>query len=262
MSPSAQTSAALSAPKSPTSQAYLAAISYVLSNGEPTGPRRKMTLEVEDYHFRVDNPDSSPITTNDEIRNKVIVEYTAKEMALYREKSNRVEDYAQASSFWRNIANPDGTINSAYGYLIWGLKSCGWPEWFSYGYVAADDCDWMTPWDWAKRSLIKDRDTRQAYLRFSLPRHQWFGNRDQVCTMHGLFLIRQDRLNFSVVMRSNDLVKGLAYDLPFFVFLMEQMVMELRPHYPNLQVGQYRHLSHSLHIYEHELPKARAMLGG
>lgn len=265
-----------SAPRfSPTSLAYLTALNYVLSHGLEVGPRGKMTLEVEDYHFRVDNPDSSPIVTNDPVRNQVISDYTGKEMKLYQSGSNLASDFCTASSFWKNIANPDGTINSAYGSLIWKDKCCGnhhLSTWAKHGYYPDEsmmppavrhdpDCQLMTPWEWAKQSLIKDRHTRQAYLRFSRPDHQWFGNRDQVCTMHGMFLIRNCQLNLSVVMRSNDLVKGLAYDLPFFIFLMEQMTSELRQAYPGLSVGQYRHLSHSLHIYEHEIPKARAMLG-
>jgi len=219
-----------------------------------------MTLEVEDYHFVVDNPDSGPIVTNDLDRNAIIESYTEKEMQLYLGGSDKALDYAAASSFWKNIANPDGTINSAYGHLIWDQRSCGWPEWHLMG-VNPKDCDWMTPWNWAYRSLIADKDTRQAYLRFSLPRHQWFGNKDQVCTMHGIFLIRNDRLNFSIVMRSNDLVKGLVYDLPFFVLLMHKMRDALADKYQNLQVGQYRHLSHSMHIYESDVPKVRKMIG-
>jgi thymidylate synthase len=258
---------------SPTSSAYLAALAYVLANGKPVGPRGKRTIEVEDYRFTVDNPDTSPIVTMDQERNVTIVDYTRKEMALYLSGTNRAEDFAKASSFWKGIANPDDTINSAYGYLIWHQKSCGNPEVLNqveFGELNTHDCDWMTPWEWAKGSLVRDKDTRQAFVRFSLPRHQWFGNKDQVCTMHGLFLIRDDRLNFSIVMRSNDLVKGLVYDLPFFALLMHQMCLELSVYpknlgkegaYPKLRVGQYRHMAHSMHIYEVDIPKVRLMLG-
>ena len=118
-----------------------------------------------------------------------------------------------------------------------------------------------TPWQWAKDSLIKDKDTRQAILRFSLPSHQWMGNKDQVCTMHGNFLIRDDKLNFSIVMRSNDLMLGLVFDLPWFCSLMDKMIEELKPHYPNLTKGYYTHTVHSLHIYERDELKVKKMLG-
>jgi thymidylate synthase len=256
---SSQTPKALSVPKfSPTSTAYLTALLHVLSCGSVISPRGKPTFEVEDYHFRVDHPDSRPITTYDTERNKVIAEYTAKELALYRGMSNKVADFITASKVWESLANPDWTINSAYGYLIWCERSCGDPYWSCLG-VDYKDCQLITPWEWAKQALIRDSGTRQAFLRFSLPKHQWFC-KDQVCSMHGLFLIRNEQLNFSMVMRSNDLVKGLVYDMPFFVSLMEQMVEELKPTYPWLRVGQYRHLAHSLHIYDVDVPKVKAML--
>jgi thymidylate synthase len=257
---------------SPTSLAYNQALLFVLNHGVLVGPRGKMTLEVENYHFDVDHPDSNPIVTFDKKRNEVIDDYTRKEMDLYNSLSDRVEDFAIASKFWKTIANPDGTINSAYGSLIWAKKSCGNPQmstWLKYGLRPEGlepeeahqdpDCQYMTPWEWAKQSLIKDQHTRQAFLRFSLPEHQWNGNKDQVCTMHGLFLIRRLELNFSVVMRSNDLILGLVYDLPFFIHIMERMVGELQSTYPGLKVGRYHHLSHSLHIYENAIPRAISM---
>lgn len=79
--------------------------------------------------------------------------------------------------------------------------------------------------------------------------------------MHGLFLIRDHKLNFSVVMRSNDLFRGLAYDLPFFVYLMERMVQELDQVGIHVEVGQYRHMAHSLHIYESDIQEVKNMIG-
>jgi len=235
-----------------------------MDNGKPTGPRGQQTREVLNASFKIRHPSSAPIRTCDLERNKVIAEYTHKEMELYLSGSNSVSDFAKASQFWKKIANPDGTINSAYGYLIWHEKSCGDPTMevphFEPGRMNGS-LAMRTPWEWARNSMLQDKDTRQAFLRFSLPRHQWVGNRDQVCTMHGHFVIRDDKLNFSIVMRSNDCFKGLVYDLPFFIKLMELMADELKPTYPNLQVGEYFHLAHSLHIYESDIPKILKMLG-
>ena len=98
-------------------------------------------------------------------------------------------------------------------------------------------------------------------MRFSLPEHQWVGNKDQTCTMHGNWLIREDKLNHSITMRSNDLVLGLVYDLPWFCSLMDRMVNELIPCYPNLTKGTYTHTVHSLHIYEKNEEMVKKMLG-
>lgn len=230
-----------------TRDAYLGALDDVYNNPDyKSAPRGLPIRECLNYTFMVLNPSSEPIETLDPERNKVIADYTLKEMALYDAGTNRVEDFEKASSFWRKIANEDGTINSAYGYLIWKHRSCRSHD---------------TQWEWAKQSLINDKDTRQAFIRFSLPDHQWWGNKDQVCTMHGNFLIRENQLHLTIVMRSNDLVLGLVYDLPWFCSLLDRMVAELRPHYPELQKGTYTHLAHSLHIYDRDEAKVRGMLG-
>jgi thymidylate synthase len=79
--------------------------------------------------------------------------------------------------------------------------------------------------------------------------------------MHGIFMVRRGKLNFSIVMRSNDLVKGLVYDLPFFVYLMERMVGELKSCGHDVSMGQYRHMAHSMHIYQSDVPRVKKMLG-
>jgi len=245
--------------------AYLQALRDVWFNPEfKSAPRGMAIREILNYTFTVVNPVAEAIVTKDEERNKVIAEYTAKEVALYDSCSNEVEDFAKASKFWNQLANPDGTINSAYGYLIWKNKSAGNPLYEIGLYPYQDGYDkWMhTPWEWAKQCLIEDKDTRQAILRFSLPEHQWKGNKDQTCTMHGNFLIRENNLHFSIVMRSGDMVKGSAYDWPWFISLMDKMVEELKPVYPDLIKGTYTHITHSLHAYEKDEKTVLKMLHG
>jgi len=252
-----------------TSEAYLQALREVWYKPDFfCAPRGQKIREVMDYSFTVLHPDSLPITTHDPDRNQVIVDYTNKETELYNSCTNKVEDFAKASKFWKQLANPDGTVNSAYGYLIWKNKSHG--HWYeghelTREYVQKDphclDDIYRTPWEWCKQSLIQDKDTRQAILRFALPEHAWMGVKDFTCTMHGNFLIRDDKLYFTVTMRSNDLMKGLVYDFSWFCSLMDKMIEELKPTYPDLTKGHYTHLSHSMHIYEKDAPSILSMLG-
>lgn len=239
-----------------TSEAYLATLADVYENYEyKASPRGQPIREKLDYTFRVLSPTSEPIVTKDLERNKVIETYTLKEMELYNSCSNRVEDFAKASKFWEKLANEDGTINSAYGFLIWGNASHGNLK-FEKASTAM-----KTPWDWSKQSLIDDKDTRQALMRFSLPEHFYRGVKDFTCTTHGNWLIRNDKLHLSVVMRSNDLNKGLVYDLSWFCSLIDKMLEELKSTYPNLTKGHYTHTAHSAHIYEKDQKVILDMLG-
>lgn len=226
-----------------------------------TAPRGKPAREITDYQCTIGEPSAAPIVTADQDRNKVIEDYTRKEMELYTSMTNRAEDFAKASKFWESIANPDGTINSAYGYLIWRKQSiipylyCGMP----------DTAITTTPWQWAVHTLLLDKYSRQAYVRFSLPEHQWFDNKDQVCTMHMNFQIRSNEngyelLNGSVVMRSSDVVLGTVYDLPFFCYCMERMWNDLRGEYPSLAIGCLTFFTHSLHMYEKDLDIVNRMI--
>lgn len=259
-----------------TSEAYLGALRQVYYNYQfKSAPRGQPVREIMDYTFTVVNPGQEPIETHDEERNEIIKSYTAKETALYDSGSNRVEDFAKASKFWEKLANSDGTVNSAYGYLIWKNKShgnhieeltaAGMKKVPAFGgspeFIKAKDACYRTPWEWAKQCLVADKDTRQAIMRFSLPQHFYKGVKDFTCTTHANFLIRDDKLYLTVVMRSNDLMLGLVYDLPWFVSLMDKMVEELKPNYPNLKKGNYTHIAHSMHIYERDEAKILKMIG-
>jgi thymidylate synthase len=245
-------------------EAYLGSLADVYDNPDHIAePRGQRTREKLNYQFTITEPTMEAVITNDPERNDVIQSYTDKETALYDSCSNRVEDFIQASKFWGKLANPDGTVNSAYGYLIWKNRSHGNPRYEDNRVRPSGEQppSLRTPWEWAKLSLVADKDTRQAILRFSLPEHQWVGNKDQTCTLSGIFMIRENKLNLTIAMRSNDLTLGLVYDLPWFISLIFRMRDELKTTYPDLEIGSYTHQVHSLHIYDRDEEKILKMLG-
>jgi len=226
-------------------------------------PRDKAIREKIAYQFTVENPDPNPIVTKSAARNEIIVKYLQSEFALYARGETMVEEFAKASSFWNRLSNPDGSINSAYGHLIFYDRSCGNPP-FELGDSAKneDPTGMRSPWEWARLALLSDKDTRQAIIKFHKRSHLWVGNRDQTCTVYGNFLIREDKLHLIMHMRSNDAVKGLVYDMPWFCYLLKRMTLELLDNgYRNLQVGTYTHIADSMHIYETDVPKAWDMIG-
>lgn len=256
--------------------AYLGTLADVYDNPQFIClPRGQQCREILDYKFVITEPVAETIVTKDPERNKVIESYTNKECELYNSGTNLAEDFGQASKFWLKLANPDGTVNSAYGHLIKHKKSHGNPIYeldeklqgvsdaaAVSQILAYESAECMrTPWEWCVDALKSDKHTRQAILRFSLPEHFYKGNKDMTCTLEGNFHIREDKLYFSVHMRSNDLMLGLVYDLPWFISLMDDMVEELSDVYPNLTKGSYTHKVDSMHIYERDKEKVFKMMG-
>lgn len=68
-------------------------------------------------------------------------------------------------------------------------------------------------------------------------------------------MIRNNRLNLIVNMRSNDIFKGLTFDVFQFTLLQELMAAEL-----GVELGTYTHIDNNLHVYENDIPKIRQML--
>lgn len=250
------------------SEAYQQVLIDVLDTPQyECAPRGSKIKEILGYEFEVDSPaDGIPIVTADGDRNMLITEYTNAEIQLYNSLTTKADDFARASSFWKKIANPDGTINSAYGNLIWGRKVCGNPKFEvpDYDETRMDGeaaLVMRTPWDWAMLALRQDKDTRQSIIHFNTPDVLWLGNKDVVCTLNAQFFIREDKLHMFVEMRSNDVVLGLVYDCVWFSSLMHRAVSELRGLYPDLTIGRYSHYARSMHIYERHFDTARRMIG-
>jgi hypothetical protein len=94
--------------------------------------------------------------------------------------------------------------------------------------------------------LKADPDTRQAVATIWNPQYDLQPQkRDYPCTILHQFRIRDNKLNMSVYMRSNDVWLGAAYD--FFQFTRVQIAMAS---VLGIEPGKYAHHVGSLHIYE------------
>jgi thymidylate synthase len=154
--------------------------------------------------------------------------YLAGEMMWYMSKEKTLDKIQMFSKFWNNITNPDGTINSNYGNLLFGEQL-----------------------RWVYESLVNDKDTRQAIAFLNQPKFQYQGNKDFVCTMYLNFFIRHNKLNMKMTIRSNDIVFGFSYDAPFFSFIMQYIYLWLKQTaYPELELGTYYHYADNIHYYE------------
>jgi thymidylate synthase len=207
-----------------------------------TQPRDMKINEMTNISLVIENPLSCLYENT--FRSSQL-KYIAAEFLWYLMGRNDVEWISKYAKFWESIQNEDGTVNSSYGNLLFNTKN-------EHG---------LTQYQWALESLIIDKDSRQAVLHFNLPIHQNHGNKDFVCTMYGIFQIRDNKLNFTVNMRSNDVILGLPTDVAFFATLQSQMLNHLKSaKYPELELGTYTHIVNSFHIYERHFDIAKRML--
>jgi thymidylate synthase len=237
-----------------TSEAYLALINDVMFNCQyESSPRGQKIKEILHYSVEITNPTSETLKTLNKERNAKIAAYTDKELKWYLSGSLNVDDAKEISSVWEKLVNPDKTtINSNYGHLLLKDESEGHPI-FSENKI--------TPYEWAKNSLLKDKDSRQAIMRVNKPKHCFYRNEDFVCTMYLNFHIRNNKLHCLAKMRSSDLMFGIVYDWPFFIYIQETLLEDLKSKYPEINIGSFVFQTDSLHIYQRNFKTMLDMIG-
>jgi thymidylate synthase len=181
-------------------------------------------------------------------RNRLVLRPTRKkwspafamaEYLWYMRGENEVDALAFYVPGIRAFSDDEGTLNSAYGYRIFG----------SHRHIG------FNQWEQAKRSLREDPDTRQAVIHIRTPQDALLRTKDHPCTIALQFLKRSGKLSMISTMRSNDVILGTSYDVFSFTMMQEQMAFEL-----GLELGYYYHQVGSWHIYDDQIPVAEQMV--
>ena len=107
----------------------------------------------------------------------------------------------------------------------------------------------------AVRILREKRDSRQAIIQLFDHHDLDIIHKNVPCTCTLQFMIRNRRLHLIVHMRSNDVIWGLTHDVFCFTMLQEIVSREL-----GVELGLYRHMVGSLHLYERHHQEARTFL--
>jgi len=143
------------------------------------------------------------------------------------------ELYGKVPAIWKRMADEQGNVNSNYG------------------------------WQWERASqldiviqMLKDNpDTRQAAVSIYDGKEMENYSHDTPCTYAVQFTVLNNKLNMSVVMRSNDLWYGFCNDQ--YQFSNLQMLVANETGY---DVGTYYHFAHNLHLYNDKLPVMKEMM--
>ena len=161
-------------------------------------------------------------------------DYIEAELEWYKSKSLNVNDlfeiYGKEVAIWKAVANPDGFINSNYGWCVYSIGNGQ-----QYRNVRVE--------------LSKNPDSRRAVMYYTRP---WMhshatqdGMNDHICTTHCVYRIIGGYLEASVYMRSNDAVFGFINDLAWQRYVHFELAKDL-----GVKIGPITWNAASLHIYD------------
>lgn len=213
------------------SSGYYEIVKAVYNDGAQTSPRGLRTRELLDAVIFIEDPfDALPVAAGRELN----ISIAAVEALQLIGGFSQPDLNLRASRNFAQFTEPDGSFWGAYGNRI------------------GDQVRHVV------RKLHDDPDTRQAVITLWDPRlDNQPGHRDYPCTILHAYRIRNGRLDASVVMRSNDVILGLAYDVFQFTQLQIAIAYAL-----DVNVGTYTHHAVSLHLYERDVDRVAALHAG
>lgn len=229
-------------------------VSQLMEHGMVAHPRGQETRELLNYNITLMDPRNRIISLP---ARKTNLPYLIGELVWYLSGQNTVDGILPFSKFWAQITNsgevlgyPKGTINSNYGNRMFGHADIP-------GMV--HDGVHLNQWARLVEILKADPDSRQAIVNIHMPSDRHDGNKDVACTLTLQFFIRENALHMVTNMRSNDIILGFTNDVFQFTMLQEILLLQLREHFPELELGHYFHNAGSMHIYSRHFEMAEQL---
>lgn len=182
--------------------------------------------------------------------------YQQNELEWFISQSRNIEDLKSMAGFvpkiWQDIAEVSGTVNS------------------NYGWCCLSEENGSQFWN-AMKHLEKDPTSRRAIMIYNRPsmHEDWIANRgnhnlkwqykseeeyakltgDFMCCQNNHFLIRDNKLEMTVHMRSLDALFGYNADYIWFDWIFNKAVQYLKKTYPELERGHMVIYADSVHVY-------------
>lgn len=191
------------------------------SNGEDFSN----TNAVFNHGFLIKNPLDNEINTSWRKWNKNYAEY---EWKWYLSENPSAINIAKRAPIWEKCMDSNGNVNSNYGFQ--------WAKGDQLTYVINE--------------LKKNPASRRASISIYDAKDRYNFENDTPCTYAVNFYILDEKLNMSVMMRSNDIWFGFCNDQYCFSKLQEMISIRL-----SLKVGTYYHFVNNLHLYNNFLNK-------
>ncbi len=212
-------------------------IKSVMTIGQESSPRGLLIKEVNNFWYTLP-PFVRFMNFKDR---KLNIDYIKHEFLWYLKGDRLDTSITDHAKMWKGLINEDGSINSNYGQYLFGDQQQFWN---------------------VVKLLEDDRESRRGSISILNKDHLLSDTKDVPCTYAINFRIRQNKLDMTVHMRSQDAIFGMGNDAPTFSFVHEMMWQALREKYPSLEYGLYCHFADSFHIYERHFEMAEKIIEG
>lgn len=210
----------------------------LFKDGEENAPRGMKTIEFKE-----------PVSIVIEDMRKYIIPSAARKplLAFWEAEflwmlkgSNELEHIANYLPMWRMFTDDDKTLNGAYGHRLinWeGRKNI------------------VNQFEEVYKKLKNDINSRQAVMVMYNPEKDFKPTKDVPCNNLIQFYVRDKKLCTTIYARSQDIINGTFYDIGVLSHFAQLIAGRL-----GLEVGSHTHICNSLHIYERDFDKAKAVI--
>ena len=106
--------------------------------------------------------------------------------------------------------------------------------------------------------LKSDQNSRRAVMTIFDPDRDFVSSKDIPCNNWLHWTIRNNKLNLSIAIRSNDIIWGFSGINTFEWSLLQEMIA----HWLRLEVGVQTYFIGSLHLYDHHAARAAKLIQG
>ena len=204
---------------------WLESIDQVMDHGEDIKVRGSMTKEITDQTIRFDM--NEPVCYHPDRKLSYI--FMAAEAYWITSGALLTEEIAPYNKHIAKFSDDGHIFNGAYGPMF------------------------MSQIEYVVNQLYNDQFTRQAVMTIWVPNP--VHSKDYRCTVSLVFQIRNNELNVSVLMRSNDLILGRPYDMFNFTIMALRILTRLNAklldtHDPMIKLGHQTLHAVSAHIYD------------
>lgn len=211
------------------------------------GSRDGGCSEVLFANYKLDNPEQCVLSIPSR---KWSPPYAAAEMLWYLSGDRTIERLLPYAPSYERFADENGEAYGAYGHR-WGNN----PGVLLEGGIRHPIKQIMLAVD----TLTAKPESRQVVVSMwdsgDLAHALKGDKKDLPCTLNMQFILRDGVLSAGVNMRSNDVFRGLPYDIFCFCTLQQLIALEI-----DARLGTYTHNAGSLHVYSRDLPKVTGSL--